>query len=45
MKREQRYPEPLADLSPAAAFGRAGAAEWAPRRTQYRAINAREAAQ
>ena len=36
MKAEGRHPKPLADLSPADAFARVGAAEWDPRREQYR---------
>ncbi len=36
MKAEGRHPVPLADLSPAEAFGKAGAAEWDPRREIYR---------
>ena len=32
MKAEGRHPKPLADLSPADAFARVGAAEWDPRR-------------
>jgi len=44
MKREQRHPVPLADLSPAEAFARVGAGEWAPRRTAYRSAPSSEAA-
>ncbi|MEL0019420.1 MAG: isocitrate lyase/PEP mutase family protein [Rickettsiales bacterium] len=36
MKAEGRHPVPLADLSPADAFGRVGAKEWDPRREKYR---------
>ena len=45
MKREQRHPVPLADLSPAEAFARAGAGDWDPRRTQYRDGDTAEAAE
>jgi 2-methylisocitrate lyase-like PEP mutase family enzyme len=45
MKREQRHPVPLADLSPAGAFARAGAGDWDPRRTQYRSDRRAEAAE
>lgn len=40
MKAEQRHPAPLADLSPAGAFARAGAGEWDPRRSLYRGEDA-----
>ena len=43
MKAEGRHPAPLADLSPAEAFARVGAAEWDPRRKQYRAARPRAA--
>ncbi len=43
MKAEGRHPAPLADLSPADAFARVGAAEWDPRRKQYRAARPRAA--
>ena len=36
MQREQRHPVPGTELSPADAFAKAGAAQWDPRRTQYR---------
>lgn len=36
LKSMGRHPEPIADLSPAQAFARAGAADWDPRRTRYR---------
>ena len=44
MKREQRHPVPLADLSPADAFARVGANEWEPRREMYRAQVSEQAA-
>ena len=43
MKAEGRHPAPLADLSPDDAFARVGAAEWDPRRKQYRAARPRAA--
>jgi 2-methylisocitrate lyase-like PEP mutase family enzyme len=45
MKAEGRHPEPLADLSPADAFARVGAAEWDPRREQYRNTAVKDAAE
>ena len=45
MKAEGRHPKPLADLSPADAFARVGAAEWDPRREQYRDMAVKEAAE
>jgi len=36
MKAENRHPAPLAELSPADAFAKVGATEWAPRREKYR---------
>ena len=45
MKAEGRHPEPLSDLSPADAFARVGAAEWDPRREQYRDMAVKEAAE
>lgn len=44
MKEEQRHPVPIADLSPAEAFGRVGANEWEPRRLRYRPEAQSEAA-
>ena len=44
MKAEGRHPKPLADLSPADAFARVGAAEWDPRRDQYRQPAVKDAA-
>ena len=43
MKAEDRHPVPLADLSPAEAFGKAGAADWDPRREIYRETPAQAA--
>ena len=45
MKAEGRHPKPLADLSPADAFARVGAAEWDPRREQYREPAVKDAAE
>jgi 2-methylisocitrate lyase-like PEP mutase family enzyme len=45
MSAEQRHPVPLADLSPAGAFARAGAGDWDPRRVQYRNANVAQAAE
>lgn len=45
MKAEGRHPKPLADLSPADAFARVGAAEWDPRRDQYRQPAVKDAAE
>ena len=45
MKAEGRHPKPLADLSPADAFTRVGAAEWDPRREQYREPAVKDAAE
>ena len=45
MKAEGRHPKPLADLSPADAFARVGAAEWDPRREQYRQPAVKDAAE
>ena len=45
MKAEGRHPKPLADLSPADAFARVGAAEWDPRRGQYREAAVKDAAE
>jgi len=45
MKAEDRHPVPLADLSPADAFARVGAAEWDPRREQYRDTAVKDAAE
>ena len=45
MKAEGRHPKPLADLSPADAFARVGAAEWGPRREQYREPAVKDAAE
>ena len=36
MKAEGRHPVPIADLNPADAFAKVGAAEWEPRREKYR---------
>jgi len=43
MKVEDRHPAPLVDLSPAESFGKAGAAEWDPRREIYREAPAQAA--
>jgi 2-methylisocitrate lyase-like PEP mutase family enzyme len=43
MKAEGRHPVPIADLSPAGAFARVGAAEWDPRREKYREAPAQAA--
>ena len=45
MKAEGRHPKPLADLSPADAFARVGAADWDPRREQYREAAVKDAAE
>ncbi|MFT5172641.1 MAG: 2-methylisocitrate lyase-like PEP mutase family enzyme [Gammaproteobacteria bacterium] len=45
MKREQRHPQLLVDMSPAAAFARAGAGQWDPRRDKYRTPVAADAAE
>ena len=45
MKAEGRHPKPLADLSPADAFARVGAAEWDPRREKYREPAVKDAAE
>ena len=45
MKAEGRHPKPLADLSPADAFARVGAAEWDLCREQYREPAVKDAAE
>lgn len=42
-KAEGKHPVPIADLSPADAFGKVGAAEWDPRRERYREAPAQAA--
>ncbi len=36
LKADDKHPVPVADLSPAQAFARAGSEAWEPRRTKYR---------
>ena len=36
MKSEGKHPAPITEMSPGGAFGRAGAADWDPRREIYR---------